>query len=405
MLGACGCATSHSVHGEGVTSFLMNTLSGHPVCRPRLRCCHPSSIRSSSPHHRALHAPACERGAQRRSGAQARSDLELGLLHIIEGIPHTNTSIVTAASNSCRETVPQVVCAPAVQKKCGVLLCGFCFCCSFFIYTRISGRGARPAFVLILGLTECPWQWLTLPPCALLQPSASMQLQALPRHRLTGPSAGVPYYMQSSITSWGQLVASMPPQLQRSVHGALDQSMQGTHMWEPGQPTLWSLRAAVRQLLDSIGNVLQDIALLVSADGRSGGEAARFAAGHAALGTPLGRVPLLDQCMVPDAALVRGTPHINFDEGGYLLLAVARRAPSLGGWLHERAHRVVLWAFFGPPPAGLRRPCVMHVCHNPMCCSVDHLVWGEDRENWQRRDLADEAARRRLQQQGRPVIL
>ena len=206
-------------------------------------------------------------------------------------------------------------------------------------------------------------------------------------------------------TTWGQLVSSMPLQLQRSVRGALNQSMQGTHAWEPGQQTLQSLRAAVRQLLDSIGNILEDIALLVSSDGHSGGEAARFAAGHAALGSPLGRVPLLDQCMVPDASLVRGMPHINFDQKGYLLLSVARRATRLGGWLHERAHRVVLWAFFGPPPAGLRRPCVMHVCHNTRCCSVDHMVWGEHRENWQSRDLADEAARRRLQQQVRSVII
>ena len=197
----------------------------------------------------------------------------------------------------------------------------------------------------------------------------------------------------------------MPRQLRHSVIGCLDGTMQPTHPWKPGQQTLTSLRAAIQQLLDSVGKVLEDVALLVSADPLAGGDAVAFALGHEALGMPLGHEPQLDQCMVPDEALVQGTPHIKFDKKHeYLLVKVARRPKRLGGWLQERAHRVVLWAFFGPPPADMRRPCVMHVCHNRRCIQPEHLVWGEDTENRRRRASADVAARRRLRQQGRSSL-
>ena len=96
------------------------------------------------------------------------------------------------------------------------------------------------------------------------------------------------------------------------------------------------------------------------------------------------------------------TRHINLDKSHkYVLVKVAWRAKRLGGWIQERAHRIVLWAFHGPPPAYLLKPVAMHLCHNRGCCNPQHLVWGEDRENRRKKAVADVAARRRLEQQGR----
>lgn len=224
-------------------------------------------------------------------------------------------------------------------------------------------------------------------------------LQALPRHMLT------PFYTSNNAQDWSGLLRSMPRKLQDSVLGVCDRTAQPTDAWSPGQSTLLSLQDAVRQLLDFIGNTLQDIAVLMSADPLAGGDAERLAPGHEALATPLGKEPTLEQCcMVPDEAIVRNTRHINFDKShAYVLVKVARRPKRLGGWLQERAHRIILWAMHGPPPAGLCRPVAMHLCHNRRCINPQHLVWGEDRENRRRKVHADAAAERRLRQQGRYI--
>lgn len=158
-------------------------------------------------------------------------------------------------------------------------------------------------------------------------------------------------------------------------------------------------------MLDFIGNTLQDVSVLMSADPLEGGDAVRVAPGHEALATPLGMEPMLEGCcMVPDETIVGSTRHIKLDKRHkYVLVKVARRAKRHGGWIQERAHRIVLWAFHGPPPAGLLKPVAMHLCHNRGCCNPQHLVWGEDRENRRKKAVADVAARRRLQQQGRSL--
>ena len=71
----------------------------------------------------------------------------------------------------------------------------------------------------------------------------------------------------------------------------------------------------------------------------------------------------------------------------------------------ERAHRIVLWCVFGPPPLTLRRarPLAVHMCGNPKCLNPEHLVWGDTAAN-QQRDPDDSAMlvyAKLLEEQGR----
>lgn len=65
--------------------------------------------------------------------------------------------------------------------------------------------------------------------------------------------------------------------------------------------------------------------------------------------------------------------------------------------IHEDAHRIVLWAMHGPPPAFLRHPVAMHACHNATCISPSHMVWGERYLN--RTAAADAHAQDMMRQQ------
>ena len=68
---------------------------------------------------------------------------------------------------------------------------------------------------------------------------------------------------------------------------------------------------------------------------------------------------------------------------GYLKVTIASRRGRLGGGgMLERAHRIVLWAMFGPPPSHLKQPVAMHTCSKRKdCLQPLHMVWGEHKRN------------------------
>lgn len=189
----------------------------------------------------------------------------------------------------------------------------------------------------------------------------------------------------------------MPTQLLRSLMPGIG----ATNAWRPNEHLL--IRDAVGNMLDFIGSTLRRTARLAAAlppvDPNAEPGPDVELSGHKAFETPLGLVPQLDLCMLPDEAAVKNTRHIAFDHRGYLLVKVGRRPKSRGGWLGERAHRIILWAIWGPPPPGMDKPVCMHVCNHWSCLNPDHLCWGEDREN--KSEAADVIARQHLTRQGR----
>ena len=79
--------------------------------------------------------------------------------------------------------------------------------------------------------------------------------------------------------------------------------------------------------------------------------------------------------------------------------------------IRELAHRIVLWACYGPAPDSIVDPVVMHICSQRgavawKCLNPEHLVWGERLRNcggrWaaQLAGAAQEARTRQLEQRG-----
>lgn len=223
-----------------------------------------------------------------------------------------------------------------------------------------------------------------------------------PRHPL---NPGPPFYTRfAADEATEQLRRGMPEQLRRSID---DEHATATAVWDPKDPDLPS---SIGLMLDYIGSVLQpsarqEPAALHPAAGQvANPPPPTELSGRQAFAKPPGLIPSLHLCMLPDEGAVAQTAHVSFDRKGYLVVKVGRRPKAHGDWIPERAHRVVCWAHWGPPPSAgptaLHAPCVMHVCDSPSCLNSDHLVWGEDAEN---RDplRAAAAARLRLAQQGR----
>ena len=106
----------------------------------------------------------------------------------------------------------------------------------------------------------------------------------------------------------------------------------------------------------------------------------------------------LDACMLVDYQKVASTDGMFVHgAGGYVLVSLGREAWVKGRGIREAAHRIVAWSMHGGPPPDIKRPVVMHVCNNPACLHPEHLVWGEDEENFGLFAKV-EAARRRMQQ-------
>ena len=108
-------------------------------------------------------------------------------------------------------------------------------------------------------------------------------------------------------------------------------------------------------------------------------------AGSEAFAQPLGPA-CTPECMLLDPELVTRTArrrHMSVDRRGYLRVTLANISGGRGGGkkrrkVNEWAHRLVTWAMYGPPPAGLKCPEVMHVCDpatgegNPRCLNPQH---------------------------------
>ena len=138
-----------------------------------------------------------------------------------------------------------------------------------------------------------------------------------------------------------------------------------------------------RTLSNILGNIAQTLSLAALHTGDSG-----FPFLHA-------DVSSTHECMLVDRRRLR--PYMVVDSKGYLSVALAKRSSS--SWVRERAHRIVLYSYVGPPPPGLIQPVVMHACNNTSCLAASHLVWGEQSENSSCR--SDYYARQRFLQQGR----
>mgnify|MGYP002129446951 CR=1 FL=1 len=191
--------------------------------------------------------------------------------------------------------------------------------------------------------------------------------------------------------------------------------------WDvPGTPE--ELEQSITKLLDKLGGLLCPEARVrqVLRDDPETGDTEMVEeelAGSAALAAPLtkqvpGQPRPVPQCMLLDKTKVAGTRHVWQEDK----LRVAYLRVDLG-WVREEtgvkpipvceyAHRLVLWAMHGPPPRALTEQggavVAMHTCHNPMCISPSHLVWGKDEEN--RGPNADDHALQMLTQQFRVVL-
>ena len=75
-------------------------------------------------------------------------------------------------------------------------------------------------------------------------------------------------------------------------------------------------------------------------------------------------------------------------------------------YVREYAHRIVLWACYGPPPENILDPVAMHVCSPGgrgtwKCLNPEHLVWGERASNLNHGKVERTEARERMLEQRR----
>ena len=194
-----------------------------------------------------------------------------------------------------------------------------------------------------------------------------------------------PYYL----TALQQGQDRMLPMLRRIMD--LSPEEYSERLWDPALQD-----DGIPALLDSIGAVLEDNARReTSIDDLSGALVHTLLPGHDAFARPL--APLLTTCMLVDSQKVADAEHMWAGTGGYLVMYLGKDATLGGRRFLETAHRIIIWCTHGPPPNGMKRPVVMHVCNNPACIHPEHLVWGEDEENFSRQ-AHTHALERRMQQ-------
>lgn len=96
--------------------------------------------------------------------------------------------------------------------------------------------------------------------------------------------------------------------------------------------------------------------------------------------------PLLDrdgipECMLLDPKKIKAAKSVDLMKGqGYARLCLGKIKEDKRV-VRESAHRLVLWAAYGPPDPTIKHPVAMHACNNPLCVQPLHLVWGEDEFN------------------------
>lgn len=81
---------------------------------------------------------------------------------------------------------------------------------------------------------------------------------------------------------------------------------------------------------------------------------------------------MVHQCMKHSGQKFRGVK-AHGNTSGYLKVKIG--IPEIN-W--EFAHRIICWAFHGPPAPG---QVVMHLCNCPRCMNPAHLKWGTQAEN------------------------
>lgn len=224
-----------------------------------------------------------------------------------------------------------------------------------------------------------------------------------PKRCLLGGDFDTPFYL---CTSNAKLARQLLPKMLR----AKSLGCTATPAWDPLAP---KLRGGVRRLLDQIGSVLHRGARLercpVGAQEPGGPPGTRALSGSDAFAKPLDAG---DTCMWASLAMVRAHPSMlmatraghnkNSKTGGsYLRVAIGEQPGVRGKPVYERAHRIVAWAMFGPPPREIAQPVAMHTCGDKTCLNPRHIVWGERAENVSRR-LANWHAHKRLDKEGRP---
>lgn len=93
------------------------------------------------------------------------------------------------------------------------------------------------------------------------------------------------------------------------------------------------------------------------------------------------KAPTTPICMEFDKGKVQAVKGLGVHSHGYLKveLGLDKEKSQGGKVVYERAHRLVCWAFHGPPPEP--DMIVMHTCNMPTCLCPLHLKWGTQKDN------------------------
>jgi hypothetical protein len=178
-----------------------------------------------------------------------------------------------------------------------------------------------------------------------------------------------------------------------------------------GDPPQYDLETALNRVLDALGAVLQEWTRMnYDVNPPTMMAPPRRAFFHPLL-LSLASLPPTSpeevQCMPFDPTLVATSGNfLDVDGSQYMNATLAydgRQDSELAGEargnIREGAHRLVLWAFFGPPDADMIDPVVMHYCKGQRgCLNPLHLCWGPSWENTEDAKRAGPAqhARRRI---------
>ena len=222
----------------------------------------------------------------------------------------------------------------------------------------------------------------------------AIQTEQMLQHRRLplSPDNPVPYYLTLTDARF-KLERCLLPQLWRILAA-------------PAQPTtgntpaislprkrsrLWRLEKnpqdAVRYILDSIGELLQEGANTAPIGPPGSAEETCELPGHASFANPKANENLEAECMLIDADKIKamtGTrkryPHFFWGLNGYARIKLATLGDGKSDII-EGVHRFVLWAMHGPPDTGICHPVCMHTCHRPNCVQPRHMRYGSNKEN------------------------
>lgn len=186
-----------------------------------------------------------------------------------------------------------------------------------------------------------------------------------------------------------------------------------TSLWDPAK----GLSGNLMHILESVSAVMEDSAIHLPSSQASNSASSS----QPALLQPLvlrakskeswskkGSVEhTIAACMFIDRAKVKQTSHMSQakpkkrgagnedpdDTSGYLHLTLGYRVGASA--IKEDAHRLVLLATKGPPPAGMLSPYAMHSCGHKGCLNPEHIGWGTPREN--RQDIEQAKAGRKAE--------